>query len=413
MRILFITHYFHPEGNAPATRVHQLTRRWARAGHDVTVITAVPNVPSGIAYEGYRNRWRQNEQIEGVDVVRVWTYLAANAGTVRRILSYLSFMLTSVVAGLGAPQPDIVIATTPQFFCGWAGRIVASLRRLPFVLEVRDLWPESIVAVGAMRSSALLRILSWLERRLYNGAAIIVTVGQGYACKLLERGVDEDRIHIVPNGVDLNAFAPDVDGSRLRAEFGLEDRFVCAFAGTIGMASGLDVIVRAAESLQRRSRDDIRIALIGDGAEKSRLQRAAAEAGLSSVVFTGRLAKDRMPEAIAAADVCLVHLKRTELFKTVLPSKIFEAAAMRRPIILGVEGAAADWLEAAQAGIAIEPENEEALVDAVLRLAAEPSLRSRLGSNGRSFVEQHHDYELLAAQYLDILSHLPDGRQAR
>ncbi|HEX9659112.1 MAG TPA: glycosyltransferase family 4 protein, partial [Rhodothermales bacterium] len=254
MRILFITHYFHPEGNAPATRVHQLTRRWARAGHDVTVITAVPNVPSGIAYEGYRNRWRQNEQIEGVDVVRVWTYLAANAGTVRRILSYLSFMLTSVVAGLSSPRPDIVIATSPQFFCGWAGRLVARLRRLPFVLEVRDLWPESIVAVGAMRSSPLLRILGWLEHRLYDGAAIIVTVGQGYACKLLERGVIEDRIRIVPNGVDLSAFVPDVDGSLLRTEFNLGDRFVCAFAGTIGMASGLDVIIRAAESLRRRSR---------------------------------------------------------------------------------------------------------------------------------------------------------------
>jgi glycosyltransferase involved in cell wall biosynthesis len=179
------------------------------------------------------------------------------------------------------------------------------------------------------------------------------------------------------------------------------------------MASGLDVIVRAAESLRRRSRDDIRFALIGDGAEKGRLQLAAAEAGLSSLVFTGRLAKDRMPEAIAAADVCLVHLKRADLFKTVMPSKIFEAAAMRRPIILGVEGSAAEWLETAHAGVAIEPENEEALVDAVLRLAAEPSLRSRLGSSGRSFVEQHHDYELLAAQYLGILSHLPDGRQAR
>ncbi len=190
MRILFISHYFYPEGNAPATRVYEITRRWAAAGHDVTVITAAPNVPSGIVYDGYRNRWRLEESIEGVHVSRVWTYLAANAGTVRRILSYLSFMTTSFLRGLRSPRPDLVIATSPQFFCGWSGRLVAKFRRLPFVLEVRDLWPESIVAVGAMKPSWKIRFLEFLERKLYDGARLIVTVGEGYKRKLLERGAE-------------------------------------------------------------------------------------------------------------------------------------------------------------------------------------------------------------------------------
>src|SRR5688572_1385647 len=199
MRILFISHYFHPEGNAPATRVTEMTRRWAAAGHDVTVITGAPNVPDGVVYDGYENRWRSREQREGVEVVRVWTYLAPNQGTLRRIANYLSFMVMAALAGLSVRRPDVVIATSPQFFCGWAGVIVSTLRRLPFVLEVRDLWPESIEAVGAMRNRRLLRFLEWLEHRMYAAATRIVTVGGGYRDKLCERGVDPARIDVIPN----------------------------------------------------------------------------------------------------------------------------------------------------------------------------------------------------------------------
>ena len=203
LRILFLSHYFHPEGNAPATRVTEMTRRWAAQGHDVTVITGVPNVPDGVVYPGYRNRWLQRETHAGVEVVRVWTYLAPNKGTARRILNYVSFMLTAALAGLFVRRPDVVIATSPQFFCGWAGVIVTALRRLPFVLEIRDLWPESIEAVGAMRNRRLLRFLEWLEQRMYAAASRIVTVGDGYRAKLIERGVDPERIDVIPNGVDL------------------------------------------------------------------------------------------------------------------------------------------------------------------------------------------------------------------
>jgi glycosyltransferase involved in cell wall biosynthesis len=399
MRILFLSHYFFPEGNAPATRVYELTRRWVQRGHQVTVVTGVPNVPDGVVYAGYRNRWLQRERIDGVDVIRVWTYLAANKGTLRRILNYVSYMKAATLAGWLVRRPDIVIATSPQFFCGFAGALVSRLRRLPFVLEVRDLWPESIVAVGAMRHPRLIRFLEWLEHQLYAAATRIVTVGEGYRVKLVERGVAPERIEIVPNGVDLEAFVPRQGDPAVRAEWDLGNRFVCAYVGTIGMGSGLEVVLRASRRLRALGRDDIRFLLVGDGAVREALEASARAEGLSHVVFTGRLPKSRMPEILAACDACLVHLTRTELFKTVLPSKIFEAAAMQRPIILGVAGFAAELVTQAQAGICIEPENDTELVEAVTKLADDPALGRQLGVSGCERIAKRYAYAELAERY--------------
>jgi glycosyltransferase involved in cell wall biosynthesis len=338
-----------------------------------------------------------------VTVIRVWTWLAANAGTARRILNYVSFLVTGALAGLTAPRPDVVIATSPQFFCGWAGVVVARLRRLPFVLEIRDLWPASIVAVGAMPDARLMRALEWLERRMYAAADAIVTVGEGYRGELEARGVPPERIRVIPNGVDLKAFQPREDGARVRAEWALGDRFVCAYLGTIGMGCGLSVVLRAARRLRALGRDDVRFLLVGDGAVRAELEAEAAASGLSEVVFTGRQDKERMPEYLAAADACLVHLTRTELFETVLPSKLFEAAAMAKPIVLGVRGFAAELVAGAEAGLCIEPENEVELVEAVVRLAGDPALCQRLGSAGRSRLAARFDVERLAGEYLEFL----------
>ncbi len=404
MRILYLSHYFHPEGNAPATRVTEMTRRWAAQGHDVTVITGVPNVPDGVVYPGYRNRWYQRETHAGVQVVRVWTYLAPNKGTARRILNYVSFMLSAALAALWVRKPDLVIATSPQFFCGWAGAIATALRRLPFVLEIRDLWPESIEAVGAMRNRRLLRFLEWLEQRLYASASHIVTVGDGYRAKLIERGVDPRRIDVIPNGVDLERFLAGADGRPIRERYRLGDRFVCAYLGTIGMGCGLDVVLRAAQRLGERGRDDVRFLLVGGGALREELEQRARAQGLDQVVFTGRRPKHEMPAFLAATDACLVHLTRTELFKTVLPSKIFEAAAMRKPIVLGVEGFAADLVSRAEAGICIEPENEDELLEATLKLAADPGLARRLGDAGYERIANRYTYDRLAQEYADLLA---------
>ncbi len=403
MRILYLSHYFHPEGNAPAKRVYEMCRRWVRLGHEVTVITCAPNVPSGIVYDGYRNSWLRRETIEGIETIRVWTYLAANRGTALRIVNYLSYMVLAVIAGLRTQRPDLVIATTPQFFCGWAGVWVSRLRRLPFILEIRDIWPESIVAVGALGSPRLLRLLEHWERSMYRAATRIVTVGEGYQQQLEARGVDSERIDVVHNGVDRKAFAGAGDGSQVRAEFGLGDAFVVSYVGTIGLGSGLDVVLRAARRLESEGRRDIVFMLVGDGAVREELEQQARAERLDRVVFTGLQDKARIPAILAATDACLVHLTGQDLFRSVLPSKIFESAAMAKPIIMGVRGFAADLVERAEAGICIEPENETELVAAACRLAGDRALARRLGESGRQRIAAHYDYDDLAARYLAIL----------
>ena len=404
MKILFIAHYFPPEGNAPAARAHELCRAWVKEGHDVTVITGVPNVPNGVVYEGYRNRWRQVEEIDGIRAVRVMTYIAPNSGTTRRILNYISFMVTGVFAGLRVDRPDVVIATSPQFFCGWAGAIVGWLRRLPFILEIRDIWPESIVAVGAMRRGRCIRILEWLELKLYAAALHIVTVGDGYRRVLLTRGVPDERISVITNGVDLARFtAKPGSGTAVRDRHAPGAGFVCSYVGTIGMASGLDVVLRAAGQLKAAGHTEFRFLLVGDGATRAALQRQAEEEGLDTIVFTGRVPRDEVPTYLAASDACLIHLKNTETFRTVLPSKLFEAAAMGCPIVLGVAGDAAELLTKAGGGICIEPENADQLVAALEEVAADPALASALGEAGRTYIAEHFDRDKLALDYLAVI----------
>jgi len=382
-------------------------------GHDVTVITGVPNVPSGVAYEGYENRWFQRERVDGIETIRVWTYLAANRGTTRRIANYLSLMLTATVAALTVRKPDLVIATSPQFFCGWAGVWVAVLRRIPFILEVRDLWPESIVAVGAMRAGRWLRFLGWLERRMYAAASRIVTVGEGYRDQLTKRGVAAGRIDIVPNGVDRSLFSDRGDGAALRQKFDLEGAFVCSYIGTIGLGSGLGVVLRAARLLRDEGRDDIAFVLVGDGAIRDALEREALNQGLERVVFTGRQDKRAIPTFLSMTDACLVHLVRRDLFRTVLPSKIFEAAAMKKPIILGVEGSAARLVREANAGICIEPENAAELAEAVKRLARDRNLARELGQAGFDSIAAAHDYDRIAEKYAAIIERVVSIGNAR
>jgi len=402
-RVLFLSHYFPPEGNAPATRVHGLCRQWVADGQHVTVITCAPNVPSGVVYEGYRNRLYQRERVDGIDVIRVWTYLAANRGTALRILNYLSYMVSATVAALFTGRCDVVVATSPQFFCGWAGVLVAALRRVPMILEIRDLWPDSIVAVGALRNRRLLSSLAWLERRMYQAAQHIVAVGDGYRDELLKKGVAHSKITVIPNGIDIDAPVHTGTPAWVRERWNLGEGFICAYVGTVGMASGLDVVLRAAEILRGRADLSVRFLIVGDGAVRAELEQAVHSAGLDTVIFTGRQEKRVIPEIIAATDACLVHLKKQPLFATVMPSKMLEAAAMAKPIVLGVEGHAAELLQRAGGGICIEPENADALVTAVESLARNPALGRTLGQRGREFFQTHLDRRALARDYLALL----------
>lgn len=413
MRILFFSHYFPPEGNAPASRTYENCRRWVAEGHDVTVITCAPNCPEGVVYEGYRNKLIHRETVEGIDVRRVWTYIAANEGTVRRIANYVSYMVSAVAHSCLVRRPDVVVATSPQFFCGWAGVLFKRLRRTPFVLEIRDIWPESIVAVGAMNNRRLVSILERLEARMYKSADHIVTVGEGYKRRLVAKGVPEARLDVIMNGVSRDLFTPREPDEDLKRRLGLAGKFVCSYTGTIGMACGLEVVLEAAELLKSRNFHDMAFLLVGDGASRRTLEARARERGLDNVVFTGRQPKEMMPDLLAISDVCFVHLRKTELFTTVMPSKIFEAAGMAKPIVNGVQGFAAEFIDTSGAGINIEPENAERLVDALMVLRGDPERRRRLGRAGRDYVLTHFDRDHLAAEYLRILERVAKGDEHR
>ena len=403
MRILFFCHYFPPESNAPARRIWAHARRWAAAGHDVTVITCNPHHPTGILYPTYRNLLRhQVAMVEGVRLVRVWTWLAANAGTWRRLANYLTYMVSATWAGLRERRPDIVIATSPQFFCGWAGVLVSRLRSLPFVLEVRDLWPASIAAVGAIRARWILWLVAMLERWMYSAARQIVTVGEGYRTDLIGRGVAPERISIVTHGVDRGIFRPVPADPGLANQIGVAGRFVVAYCGTVGMAHALDVVPKAATELIARGETQIVFLVAGAGARLAALRQDVSRQRLDNVICLGQVGSDTVPALLALADVCLVHLRRTSAFQTALPSKILEAAAMGRPVILGVEGSAQQLVDELGCGVCIEPENAPELADAVLKLAADSEWRTRLGRAGMAAMAEF-DQDRLSALYLRII----------
>lgn len=407
MHVLFLTHYFPPEVNAPASRTFEHCSRWVRAGHQVTVITGAPNCPTGVVFDGYRNAWRTEEEQAGIRVIRVWTYLSANKGFLRRILNFVSYLLTAVWCALWLRKVDVVVATSPQFFCGWAGVLCHWLRRWPFVLEIRDIWPESIVAVGAMRRSPAMWFLEWLERRMYAAADYIVTVGDGYRGQLLERRVPAEKIAVIPNGVDLDAFRPQPPDRDLREQWHGAGKFVCAYIGTIGMAHGLEVVLTAAKKLHDDDRDDIQFWIVGDGAERARLEQLAVAERLDNITFTGMIPKSQVDRVLASCDACLVHLRGTELFGTVIPSKVFETMAMNVPIIMGVRGQAQDIVLGGRGGLPMIPDDANSLLQCLDEVARQPQEYSR----GRDHVARHFNRDELAMRLLDIVTAVAKGQR--
>ena len=407
MKILFFSHYYTPEGNAPATRVSALCERWARAGHDVTVITGAPNVPNGVVYDGYRNE-RTREVINGVKVERVKTYIAANKGVVKRMLNFTTYFASALWTGLKLPKADVVIATSPQIFAGYVGVWYKRLRHVPLVVEIRDIWPESMFAVGAKVPRLGIWALERIEKAMYKNCDRLVTVGEGYRLRLKEKGVSEEKMSVVMNGTDLEVYSPREKDAALLKQFGLECKFVVSYIGTVGMACGLEVVLEAAEILTQRHRGTelgkVVFVIVGDGAYREKLEAEAKNRRLDNVVFTGRQPKSSMPDWVASSDASLVHLKKTELFTTVMPSKIFESAGCKRPIIMGVDGFAKKLVMDAEAGLDMTPESAESLVECVKRLVDDPALCRKLGENAYNNIAKVYNRDQQASDYLSILN---------
>ncbi len=401
MRILFLSHYFPPEVNAPAVRTYEHCREWTRHGHEVHVVTCVPSHPQGKVYPGYESSLAtQHEEKDGIHVHRIWTYIAANKGFLARTIGYASYMFSAALASLQLPRPDIVVATSPQFFCACAGFLASKLRRAPWIFEVRDLWPESIVAVGAIRNRSVIGLLEMMEKYLYRDAEKIVVLTRSFADNLKGRGINAGKLHFLPNGVDPEVWQRE-RRSTARQGLGLDSKFVVSYVGTHGMAHNLETLLDAADIL--REHDDISIQMVGDGAEYANLRMRAEQDALSNVSMIGQVSRDDARAYVAASDVSVVLLRKSELFKTVIPSKILEAMAAGNPVVLGVEGEAKRIVEDAGAGICIEPENPAELADAVLRLKEAPHLREQMGRNGRAAVREHFERRRIAHEMLNVL----------
>lgn len=401
MHILFLSHYFPPEVNAPASRTFEHCRQWVRDGHRVTVVTCAPNHPRGTVYQGYRNALCTREVKDGIEVFRMWTYVTANEGFLKRTLNYISYLIAAVLAAPFLPRVDIVISTSPQFFNGLAGYFVSRLKRVPWVLEIRDLWPESILAVGAIKNRMIISILEWLELFAYRKADRIVPVTDSFQRYMEGKGISRGKISVIKNGADLSLYEPITGQNPLAQSLGLEDKFVAAYFGTHGMAHHLETIFYAAQRLH--GYPEIVFLLAGDGAERQRLLALCGDLKLTNVVMLEQQSKEQMPWLWALSAVSLILLKKSDLFASVIPSKLFESMAMEKPIILGVEGESAEIVRAAEAGFCIEPESAEALANRLLELYADRALCDRLGKNGRVHVMKHFDRIKLAERFEQVL----------
>jgi putative colanic acid biosynthesis glycosyltransferase WcaI len=410
VKILYVSQYFPPEMGAPAARVAELSRHWVSDGHDVTVLTGFPNHPTGTVPPEYRSKLRRmvmHEKVDGVKVVRTWLLPFPNRKAYERMLNYSSFCLSSAVTGLFLSRPEVVIATSPQLLVGLSGWWLARIKRVPAIFEVRDLWPESLAAVGMGDPASFLhRALGRIAGFLYRRSDLVVVVTPAFKDHLVEQWrMPPEKISIIENGVETDLFCPADANAELRKSLGAEGKFVVCYIGTMGMAHGLETLVEAAASLQD-SASHILFVLVGEGAEKERIVALVRSRGLTNIRFVGQQPRERIPAYINASNACLVLLKKAELFKTVIPTKLLEFMSCARPVILGVDGQARTILDDAQAGIFMEPESAAALVETVARLAGAPDLCRELGTNGRRYVLEHFSRRQTARAYSNMLAHV-------
>lgn len=394
---------------APAARAAELAQHWARAGHRVSVLTGFPNHPTGVVPDEWRARLRRltyREKVGNVNVFRTWLWPLPNRKAHERMRNYASFCVSAALRGMVLDRPDVVIATSPQLLVGLAGWWIAFTRQIPFVFEVRDLWPESLIAVGmASENSWLHHVLAQIARFLYERADRVVVVTPAFReCLIAHWGVPAKKIAVVENGVEIDLFTPfpPAASQALRRELSEGSEFLVCYAGTMGMAHGLETLLDAADELQQQKLS-VRFLLVGEGSEKSRIKALAESRGLENIRFLDQQPREKMPALIAASDACLVLLKKTDIFKTVIPTKMLEFMSCARAVIVGVDGHARAIVEDAGAGLTIEPEESHALAQAILKLSIDRELSLALGRRGREYIERNFTRAQMAEKYIGIL----------
>ncbi|MCL4841090.1 MAG: glycosyltransferase family 4 protein [Bryobacteraceae bacterium] len=386
MRILILSQWFDPE---PGFKGMVFARELKRRGHEVEVLTGFPNYPGGRVYAGYRVRLWQREEMEGIRVNRVALYPSHDKSAWRRIGNYVSFAVSAAVLGpFLTKRPDVIYVYHPPLTAGLAGMVVGWLKRAPFVYDIQDLWPDTVGVSGMMKGGLALRVVGWFCGLVYGRAGRIVVLSPGFKRVLGERGVDGEKIEVIYNWCDEGAMKAAEADEGLRAELGLGRGMVVMFAGTMGLAQGLDTVLEAARACEARGMEG-EFVMVGGGVARARLVERARAMGLGRVRFVERQPAERMGAILALADVLLVHLRDEPLFRITIPSKTQAYLAVGKPVLMGVRGDAAEVVRRAGAGVVFEPEDVESLVRAVgefVEMGGEE--RARMGAAGRRFYEE-------------------------
>ncbi len=406
MRILYFTQYYPPEVGATQTRAHEMSAYLTEQGHHVTVVTEVPNHPSGIVPTAYRGRLSERRLENGIDVLRLWVWASPEKTFKSRMRFYLSYMGIAALAGaLIRGKYDLVYATSPPLFVGAAGLAAAAVRRIPFVFEVRDLWPESAVALGELSGKRAIKAAEALEGLLYRRAARVVAVTQGIYDRLSERRVDCEKLALVPNGANTEHFRFSSEGrAAVRTQLGVHDKFLVMYAGIHGIAQGLETLLDTASILQNSP--DVHFVFVGEGPRKAVLAQRRSDQNLINVSMLPEVPSSKMPWYLSAADCTIVPLRDEPIFRSALPSKMFESWAAERPIVLSVAGEAQRVLEQAKAGVICRPEDPADMARAIRTLRDDPTAAEEMGQRGRAYVLSHYSRRAQAQTLEQILTTL-------
>ncbi len=403
MRILLLTQYFPPETGAAQQRLSHLAKWLFSFGHEVTVLTSLPNYPTGRIFDEYRGRVFVEEKRDDLRILRTWAYASVSRTFARRLLNYFSFALLATWFGIWrAGKQDLVVVESPPLFLGITGVILSRFRGVPMIVNVSDLWPESAVAMGILRNSTIICIAKALENYIYRSSNAITGQSEGIVWDIRSR-ISKIPVELMTNGVDPERFVGSSDRrEQMRLQQGFGERCVVGYTGLHGLAQGLDGVLDAAQ-LVARSNPEILFAFFGDGPDKPRLEALAEQRKLSNVRFFSPQPAERMPAILSSLDVAIVPLKNLPIFRGVLPSKLFECMAAKLPIVLAVEGEACELLKRAKGGLCVEPEKPTAIADALKKLSGDPKLRRELGENGGRYVFAHYDRNEMARRFAALL----------
>jgi len=403
MHFLLIHQSFATPNEPGGTRHFELARGAAERGHEFTVIASEISYLTGQSTAG-ASVSKADATIEGVRVVRAFTPSTFGAGFAVRLFSFVTFAASSLIKALRMEKVDVVMGTSPPIFQAVSAWLVSAFRRRPFLLEVRDLWPEFVIDMGLLKNGFLIRGSRRLEKFLYARASHILVNSPAYVDYLVRKGVASDKITLLPNGVDPAMFDPSSDGNDVRGRLKLDGKFVVVYAGAIGVANHLDLLLEAADELKADSR--ICFLIVGDGTERKRLQAATEARSLDNMVFAGAQPKREMRRFLASADACVAVLQNIRMFRMTYPNKVFDYMAAGRPILLAIDGVIREVVETAGAGIYTAPGDAKALAEAVRFLACHHQEREQMSRRGRSFVEQHFNRSRQSQQFVDLLQRL-------